>query len=349
MLNAIKFEMMYQGRMLSSEIVEAVHNADDEDFDRQEYLKNLDNCRFTVGYYDNNRHPIVTKLKSFDRFDKDFFIRDGKGYSVVEDSSAHLGVRYVVLMESELSNALFKLRVRIISYLIFSFIVMSMVGYFLGKLFLQPVREQIESLDRFISDTTHELNTPISAILMTIQSLKGIEPKKLDRLKASAKRLSMMYSSLTYRLEGKEESDEVFDIAGVVAERVEFMKELIESKRLRVTLDLQSYSMMISKSSLYRLLDNLLSNAVKYSNVGDEIEIKLKGNKLSISDTGIGIAASKQQDIFKRYLRANKERGGFGIGLSIVRSVCEDYHIGIALQSIEGKGSTFILTLPSQF
>lgn len=350
MLNAIKFEMMYQGRMLSSEIImKAMHDADDVDFDRKKYLEMLDVCRFVVGYYDKNHQPIVTQIKDFSTFNKEFFIKEGKGYSVVEDPSEHMGVRYVVLMENELSDALLKLRIRIISYLILSFILMSVVGYFLGKLFLRPVREQIESLDRFITDTTHELNTPISAILMTIQSLKGVEAKKLDRLNASAKRLSMMYGSLTYRLEGKEEPDELVDMAVIVAERVEFMKELIESKRLHVSIELEPYSMMIAKGSAYRLIDNLLSNAIKYSNVEDSIAIVLEKNKLSIRDTGIGIAASKQQDIFKRYQRANDERGGFGIGLSIVQSICETYHIGIAMQSEEGKGSTFILTFPTQF
>ncbi len=89
---------------------------------------------------------------------------------------------------------------------------------------MRPVREQIESLDRFISDTTHELNTPISAILMTIQSLKQIEPKKLKRLEASAKRLSVMYSSLTYRLEGKVEPSELLNFDDIVEKGLNMSK-----------------------------------------------------------------------------------------------------------------------------
>ncbi|TNF44425.1 MAG: sensor histidine kinase, partial [Epsilonproteobacteria bacterium] len=197
MLNAMKFEMMYQGRMLSSSIVmRAMENGMKGMMDaesRKHFLKELKHCRFQVGYYDKDKNPIYTELDDFKVVDKDFLIKDKSCYTVTEDKSSHLGVRYIVLKENDLSKTLQQLRIKIIGYLVFSYILMGIVGYFLGRLFLRPVREQIESLDNFISDTTHELNTPITAILMTIQSLKDIEPKKLKRLEASAKRLSVMY------------------------------------------------------------------------------------------------------------------------------------------------------------
>ena len=350
MLNAMKFEMMYQGRMLSSSIVmRAMENNTKGVMDaesRNHFLKELKHCRFQVGYYDNNKNPIYTELDDFPIVDKDFFIKDQSCYTVTEDKSSHLGVRYIVLKENDLSQTLQQLRIKIIGYLVFSYILMGIVGYFLGRLFLRPVREQIESLDNFISDTTHELNTPISAILMTIQSLKEIEPKKLKRLEASAKRLSVMYSSLTYRLEGKVEPSELLYFASIVEERVEYVKELISSKHLHIELDLEPTQVFMPKTSSYRLIDNLLSNAIKYSDVGDSIFITLKDNVLKIRDTGIGIDKKVQDDIFNRYYRENDERGGFGIGLNIVLSICKQYKIKLDLESEKGEGSTFILTFP---
>ena len=349
MKSAMKFEMMYRGRMISSDIVMKAmtipHN-DLKPFALKPYLKKLDHCRFDVGYYDKDKKPIFTQIAGFKGFDKEFFEENERCYSVVVDSSNHLGVRYIVLKENELSHALQALRVRIISYLILSFLLMGIVGYFLGRLFLRPVREQIESLDRFISDTTHELNTPISAILMTIQSLRGVEPKKIKRLEASAKRLSTMYSTLTYRLEGKEAASEELCFASTVETRVEYVKELIDSKRLNVNLDLNATKVFIPKESAHRLIDNLLSNAIKYSDVGDSITMTLKENVFKIQDTGIGIDEKVQEDIFKRYQRANEERGGFGIGLNIVLAICKQYKIKLGLESKRGEGSTFILTFP---
>lgn len=310
------------------------------------FLKNLKLCRFQTGYYDKNKKPIYTELDDFEVINKDFFIQDKSCYTVTEDKSDHLGVHYIVLKENNLASIVHKMRIRIIGYLVLSFILMGVVGYFLGRLFLRPVREQIESLDNFISDTTHELNTPISAILMTIQSLKGIEPKKLKRLEASAKRLSVMYSSLTYRLEGKVEPSEVLSFSAIVKERVEYVKELIDSKRLHISLDLEPTEVLMPKTSSCRLIDNLLSNAIKYSDVGDSISITLKDHVLKVKDTGIGIDKKVQDDIFKRYYRENDERGGFGIGLNIVLSICKQYKIKLDLESKKGEGSTFILTFP---
>jgi len=348
MKSAMKFEMMYQGRMISSNIVMKAMKTPEglKPFELKPFLKNLDHCRFDVGYYDKDKKPIFTQIDNFKGFEKAFFEKDACCYNVVVDSSDHLGVSYIVLKENELSHAFTQLRIRIISYLILSFLLMGIVGYFLGRLFLRPVREQIESLDRFISDTTHELNTPISAILMTIQSLKGVEPKKITRLEASAKRLSTMYSTLTYRLEGNETVSEELCFAGIVELRVEYVKELIDSKRLSIDLDLEPTKIFMPKESAHRLIDNLLSNAIKYSDVGDSITISLKNNVFKIEDTGIGIDEKVQADIFKRYQRANEERGGFGIGLNIVLAICKQYKIKLGLESKKGEGSIFILTFP---
>ncbi len=345
MLSAMKFEMMYQARMISSKIImEAMKNK--EKRPPVAFLKTLKDCRFQVGYYDKNRKPYYTEINEVKRFDTDFFVENMKCYTVTEDKSEHMGIRYIVLKENNLAKTFHELRLKIIGYLVFSFLLMGIVGYFLGRLFLQPVREQIESLDKFISDTTHELNTPISAILMTTQSLKKVEPKKMKRLEASAKRLSVMYSSLTYRLEGKVEPSELLCFSDIVKERVGYVKELIDSKHLHVELDLDSTEVFMPKSSAHRLIDNLLSNAIKYSDVDDSITITFKNSVLSIQDTGIGIDKKVQEDIFKRYNRANDERGGFGIGLSIVLSICKKYKIKLGLRSKKGEGSTFILTFP---
>ena len=127
--------------------------------------------------------PIYSEISEPVKFDRDFYIENGQYYTVTRNESVHLGIKYIVLKESDLSTQIQALCVKIIGYLILSFILMGIVGYFLGRLFLRPVREQIESFDRFIADTTHELNTPVSAILMTVQSLKGVDEKNFNGLK----------------------------------------------------------------------------------------------------------------------------------------------------------------------
>ena len=346
MMSSTKYEMMYQARKVSSQIVMAAMK--NESIDRNHYLKNLKRCRFDIGYYDDQKKSIYSEIPKFEAFDNNFLVKDGKCYAVLEDPSSHLGVRYIVLKEANLSAEIRALRMKIIGYLILSFIFMGIVGYFLARLFLAPVRNKIEALDRFISDTTHELNTPVSAILMTIQTLKGCDPRKLKRLEASAKRLSTMYGSLTYRLrgEGKEQKSQDFSFSRLVEERAEYVKELVEAKHLTIKMKLDELSIRMDRESAVRLIDNLLSNAIKYSDPGGVITMAIEGKNLIVADEGIGIDKAVQEDIFKRYKRANKERGGFGIGLDIVLTICKRYGIKIDLESEKGKGSRFILRFP---
>ena len=157
-----------------------------------------------------------------------------------------------------------------------------------------------------------------------------------------------MYSSLTYRLEGKVEPDEWLRLDRIIENRVEYVRDLSASKRLCMELDLEPTLVRINQQSAYRLIDNLLSNAIKYSDVGDSVTITLRNNVLRVKDTGIGIDKEKQADLFKRFHRGNEERGGFGIGLDIVLAICKKYRIKLELESKKGEGSTFILTFPGK-
>ena len=346
MMSSVKYEMMYQARKVSSSIIMTAMKH--KEIDRDHYLKNLKHCRFEIGYYDDQQRSIYSEIPKFDAFDDNFFVKNGQCYAVLEDPSSHLGVRYIVLKESHLSAEIRALRMKIIGYLILSFIFMGIVGYFLARLFLAPVRNKIEALDRFISDTTHELNTPVSAILMTIQTLKGCDPRKIKRLEASAKRLSTVYSSLTYRLQGEAKTQKIesFSLSQLTHERAEYIRDLAEAKHLNIETKLERFDVKMDRESAIRLIDNLLSNAVKYSDPGGTIGVTIEGKKLVVADEGIGIDAADKEDIFKRYKRANKERGGFGLGLDIVLSICKRYGIKIDVDSEKGKGSQFILQFP---
>ena len=96
---------------------------------------------------------------------------------------------------------------------------------------------------------------------------------------------------------------------------------------------------IMDKRKFVRVLDNLLSNAIKYNIRGGKIEIMLYNNELSIKDTGIGIAEEKIPFMFDRYMRFNNSEGGFGVGLSIVKKILDEYNINIEVQSKVGVGT----------
>ena len=341
MKNSIRFEMMYKVNSISSKIIYSAMKH--KDVNKIEFLKTLNRSRFTIGYYNIDKEIIYSEINNFKDFNKQFIIKDDNYYAVLKDESQHLGVYYIVLKENSLLSQINKIRFKIITYLIFSFLFMGVIGYFLSKLFLSPISQKIESLDRFISDTTHELNTPISAILMTIGQLKGCDNKKIKRLEISVKRLSSMYNSLTYRLQNDKQEVEKILLSSLVRQRVNYIKDLATAKRITINLALEDFEIYMDRENTIRLIDNLLSNSIKYSDLDGYISIILSDNTLTIEDRGIGIEKSLQKDIFKRYNRGDRDRGGFGIGLDIVLSICKQYNIKIELESELGVGSKFKL------
>jgi len=124
---------------------------------------------------------------------------------------------------------------------------------------------------------------------------------------------------------------------------IEYYKPLCESKRLEIVSSLEEYNFKISERKLQLLYSNLISNAIKYSHARSTIYMSIKDGKFSIKDHGIGIVIEKQKDIYDKFKRATDYSGGFGVGLSIVKSICDEYDIKIELNSIPDKGSEFIL------
>ena len=199
--SAMKFEMLSEAHRIESRITQALIQMPNIDQKRlKELLKTIQSDRFRVGFYDAKHRPIFTQIMGIPDFEKPFYAGRESCFSTIKCPLHQIGIAYIALQDSELKGMLSSLRLKIVGYIALSFLFMSIVGYFLARLFMRPIREKIEALDRFIEETTHELNTPISAILMTIRRLKGIEEKKLRRLQASAQRLSTMYESLLYGL-----------------------------------------------------------------------------------------------------------------------------------------------------
>ena len=345
MITAIKYEMFYQERILETQL----KSLTPEETNASHVLSQLQPERFKVAYFDENGQPLYNTIGTVPDLTTKFYSSAHRCYSTLTLPSSDSGVGTIVLMETELKTRLRELRWKIILYLIGLFLFMGIVGYFLTHLFLRPIHDKIATLDRFIEDTTHELNTPISAILMTLQGLEGIDPKKHDRLRISAQRLSTMYDTLSYSLTQQDTAPPVqpLDLHALLTERIETMRLLAQSKQITFKTDLYPCTVMLPPEAARRLIDNLLSNAIKYNKPAGSITVTLRDYRLEICDTGIGINPAIRDDIFRRYQRANKEEGGFGIGLSIVTHLCRQFDIGLTLESTPGVGSCFALDFSS--
>ena len=133
----------------------------------------------------------------------------------------------------------------------------------------------------------------------------------------------------------------------MIADCLSELKPLIENKNIEVIANLEEVSLEASQSDLYKLIKNIIDNSVVYNNQNGKLIIELTANKLSISDTGVGIAKEDLEHIFERFYRVDKARSressGTGLGLSIVKHICILYGYKISVESQIGKGSTFII------
>jgi two-component system OmpR family sensor kinase len=316
--------------------------------ERTEYPRD---SRFTSAIYDLEFHKIFSLNKIDDiHFNEEIYLIDGYVHFVKGLDTYYLGTRYLVIEVED--DGVWKTEIwkGIMVYGVIVFLLFMVFGLYLAKLFLKPMRDSIMLLDRFIKDTTHELNTPLSAILANIEMMdKDVmvekNRKKLERINVAAKTVSTLYKDLTYLTleQEKKNDDELLNIKQIIQDRVEYFDVLARSKQIAFSLSLGEATIEMDRRKFIRVIDNLISNAIKYNKRNGKIEITLEKGRLTILDTGIGIPVEKIPFMFDRYLRFNSSEGGFGVGLSIVKKILDEYGIDIEVVSEESVGTKMVL------
>ena len=272
-----------------------------------------------------------------------------KGYNIfISDApKEHLGIAYVVAQSNTLEGELDILRGRVLTVLAWVAFFVVLIAWVLSKLFMRPVHQRVMQIERFINDVTHELNTPITSLSMSTKlALKQGEctGKMLKNISISTKQLYDIYRSLTYlNFSNKKEIAEALDLKSILEKSVEYYGALAEIKRIAFEVKLEPMMFAIPEAQATLLLGNLIGNAIKYSSPKSKIEIVLKDNVLIIKDEGIGIEEAQQKKIFEKFKRGTEYSGGFGVGLSIVKNICDEYAIDVSLESEIDRGTTFRL------
>jgi heavy metal sensor kinase len=230
------------------------------------------------------------------------------------------------------------------------------------------LRESYQRIVSFTADASHELRLPISAIkgeaevvLESERSLKEYQRvlqgiiEEMDNLTRMLARLLMLA-----RADSGEEQlvMEKIELRNLVDKIVEFYRPLAESKDISIYLksEINDIYIQADKLKLQQLFSNLIENAIKYNVRNGKITVNLATSneecKISISDTGIGIAKEEQEKIFGRFYRVDKSRsrseGSAGLGLSIVEVIIKEHNGSITVESKPGKGSCFTVIFPAQ-
>ena len=302
-----------------------------------------------IGFYDDKNEAIVSNIDEIIDFSKQLYQKGNRLILVDKSSFGHLGVTSIVIEKDGVATFIENLQFKILLALFFIYIFLATIGYFLAKLFIKPIQQKRIQLDNFIKDSTHELNTPITALMLSVDAPKVETPKNLERIRLSATRLSAIHKDLTYlMLDSETVKPKVVEklfLNDIMREELSYLSLLAEKKKIDLNVDYRDdIYFKIDKESFVRLIHNLISNAIKYNTVGGSIDIILEKKSITIKDTGIGIPKEHQAEIYERFYRATNQVGGFGLGLNIVHKVCETYGIGIDFESEISIGTTFTLT-----
>lgn len=215
----------------------------------------------------------------------------------------------------------------------------------------------------FTANVSHELKTPLQGIIGSAELIENgmVKPEDMPRfvghIRTEAQSLVTLIADiirLSQLDEGHELPMEGVDMLCVASDAAAQLKAAAEAKHISMSIEGEACTVYGARSLLYEVAYNLIDNAIKYNRENGVVDIKVsrenKKVKLTVSDTGIGIAPEHQQRIFERFYRVDKSHskasGGTGLGLSIVKHAVQYHHGEIKLKSELNKGSEITVALP---
>ncbi|WP_051488747.1 sensor histidine kinase [Aliarcobacter lanthieri] len=294
--------------------------------------------RFNSAIFDSSKKEIFSTLDLRNvNLNEVIYLKDNYIHFIKEPESYYLGSKYVIVEISDDKIWFESIKYKMIISFLIAFLFMLFIGYLIAKMFLKPMRDALHLLDRFIKDTTHELNTPVTAIISNIQmidknSLDEKLAKKINRIEIGAKTISNIYEDLTFiSLNNQIISNNIeINLSELLKQRVDFFSSIASSKKLSFKLDIKDNILIVSDhKKISKLIDNLLSNAIKYNKYQGFIKVNLKEKLLIIEDSGKGMSKDNIKNLFVRYKRFDTSVGGFGIGLNIVSMIAKEYDLKI--------------------
>lgn len=309
---------------------------------------------FQSGLYDIRFKPIFSLIHyDIKNFKEGYHLDDSDAYLIINlPKDRYFGASYLIVKNSVSYADVYK-NVATILFLI-ALLVFGLSLLFLNN-FAKPFKLLNQKLDNFIKDSIHEINTPLAIINVNIDLYNRKNPtnKYMQRMKAAVKVLSHIYEDMDYLVKYNRIDHEPveIDFTKFMKDRIDYFSDVASMKEIAIESDIENnISVFMNYKELQRVVDNNISNAIKYSYENNIIKISLHVRddvcSMSFQDYGVGI--EKVEKIFERYYRENTNKGGFGIGLNIVKSIIDKEGILLSIASEPKQGSTFTYTFPER-
>lgn len=227
----------------------------------------------------------------------------------------------------------------------------------------QIAERAIVAKSRFLAAASHDLRQPLHAMGLFLSALGNREhdPRKLEIIEDMGKSTEALNGLFNSLLDVSRLDAEIIEFnpthlpAASMFDglRAQFMQQALE-KNVDLQIEAGDHVLYSDHILLERVVRNLLSNAVQYTTAGSislVCDDTVDGAKvITLSDTGIGIPAESREDVFSEYYQLNnpaRDRNkGLGLGLAIVRRLCELMDLSLEMDSVEGRGTTFRVIVP---
>ncbi len=238
-------------------------------------------------------------------------------------------------------------------------------GFVLSGITLKPIQVAMDEQKRFVGDASHELRTPLTALRTSIEVALRDKKMRLGQakkvLKGSLDDISRLEDLSTNLLElarhesGGKKAFEKIDLSEILERVYKKLKPLSLIKKIKMSLSTEKVFFMGDKEAIEKLISILTDNAIKYTPRGGKIWLSVvkegRFARITVKDTGIGIAKKEIPHIFDRFYRTDSSRtrvetSGFGLGLAIAKKIVEEYKGSIDVKSELGQGSVFTVRLP---
>ena len=225
------------------------------------------------------------------------------------------------------------------------FLLYSVVAALVSLLFsfyaLMPLRRALRLNEEFVKDILHDFNTPISSMRINFKLFKREigENQKIERLENNIETILSLQNNLQIFLKGIPTHSERFDLRELLENRIKYFRILYPD--IDYTITMGQTMLESNRDALTRILDNLLSNAGKYNRKDGSVSVTMEENYLSIRDTGKGIRHPSK--VFDRYYK--EQERGIGIGLHIVKKLCDELQITPQIESGREGGTRVLLDL----
>jgi two-component system OmpR family sensor kinase len=254
----------------------------------------------------------------------------------LEDENSSLAIFYPL---ESYQTLLGDIRHTIVIQSLFLSFIAGIISLIFSLFSLSPLRASLRLLEEFIKDIIHDLNTPITSILINLKMMERNE--EVESIAQSANTIAMLHKNLDVYLRDSKFEQERFSLEKAVREQIKFFKPLYD--HLDWQIEIEELVILSNQNAFSRIIYNLLNNACKYNTSKGFVKIIAKENMLMISNDSYGI--KEPSKVFERFYKESER--GLGIGLHIVKKLCHQLSIMEKLE-IEKNIVTITLSFPTK-